>query len=87
MCLLKLPHHRQHLMVKRINQKLSAHFYGPFKILAKTGEVAYRLQLPEQYRIQPVLHVSLLKKAIREYQVQGELPGDIEITDVVDVYP
>lgn len=84
---LKLRPHRQHSVVKRINQKLSARFYGPFKILAKIGEVAYRLQLPEQSRIHPVFHVSLLKKAIGEYQVQGELPKDLEITDVADVYP
>ncbi|KAI5385477.1 hypothetical protein KIW84_072176 [Lathyrus oleraceus] len=55
---LKLRPHRQHYMVKRINQKLSARFYGPFKILAKIGELAYRLQLPEQSRIHLVFHVS-----------------------------
>lgn len=84
---LKLCPHRQHSVVKRINQKLSARFYGPFKILAKIGEVAYRLRLPEQSRIHPVFHVSLLKKAIGEYQVQGELPKDLEITDAADAYP
>ena len=74
-------------MVKRINQKLAARFYGPFKVVAKVGDVAYRLQLLDQSRIHPVFHVSLLKKAVGDHQVLGELPKDLELTDESDVYP
>lgn len=49
--------------------------------------MAYRLQLPDQSRIHPVFHVSLLKKAVGDYQVLGELPKDLELIDDSDVYP
>ncbi|MCI43172.1 hypothetical protein A2U01_0064409, partial [Trifolium medium] len=45
------------------------------------------LQLPDHARIHPVFHVSLLKKAIGNYEVQGDLPQELEVTDAVDVYP
>jgi hypothetical protein len=84
---LKLRPHRQHSVVRRINQKLAPRFYGPFKIVAKIGEVAYKLQLPETSRIHPVFHVSLLKKAVGDYHNQGDLPKDLEVEEANDVYP
>ena len=84
---LKLRPHRQQFVVKRINQKLAARFYGPFKIIEKIGEVAYKLQLPDQSRIHPIFHVSLLKKAIGDYHVQGELPKELEVILDEEIYP
>ena len=54
--------------VKRFHtkRKLSPRYVGPFKIIARRGEVAYQLELPEQLSsVHNVFHVSQLKKCLR----------------------
>lgn len=60
--LLKLPNHRQKSILPKGHTKLSPRYYGPYMVLAKVGQVAYKLQLPEDSQIHPVFHVSSLKK-------------------------
>ena len=44
--------------------KLSPRFCGPWKIVKKLSDVAYRLELPPSCRIHPMFCVSKLKKFI-----------------------
>jgi hypothetical protein len=44
--------------------KLHSKYYGPYRVLKRIGEVAYRLLLPPGTQLHPVFHVSQLKKHI-----------------------
>lgn len=59
----------------RSSNKLSFRYFGPYKILAKIGDAAYKLQLPVDCNVYPVFHVSLLKKVVNSSTVvSSELP-------------
>ena len=65
----------------RVKGKLSPRYIGPFRILAKKGEVAYQLKLPEHLSaVHDVFHVSQLKKCLRVPEEQLPME-DLEIQD------
>ncbi|XP_071677502.1 uncharacterized protein [Lolium perenne] len=50
-----------------IKGKLAPRYIGPFKVLAKRGEVAYVLELPEKLsKVHDVFLVSQLKKCFKD---------------------
>ncbi|WVZ97307.1 hypothetical protein U9M48_042855 [Paspalum notatum var. saurae] len=64
--------------IRRFNVKgkLAPRYIGPFKILEKKGEVAYRLELPPSLSgVHDVFHVSQLKKCLRVPEEQAPLEG------------
>lgn len=72
---LRLQPYKQSSLQCRSSMKLSPRFYGPFQVIKRIGQVAYQLDLPIHSKLQPVFHVSLLKKKLGSYVVpQPTLP-------------
>nr|GEU66406.1 putative reverse transcriptase domain-containing protein [Tanacetum cinerariifolium] len=62
-------------------EKLNPRYIGPFKILAKVGTVAYRLELPEQLSIvHSTFHVAKLKKCMADEPLAIPL-DEIQVDD------
>ncbi|GJZ75780.1 putative reverse transcriptase domain-containing protein, partial [Tanacetum coccineum] len=61
--------------------KLNPRYIGPFKIIAKVGTVAYRLEIPERLsRVHSTFHVSKLKKCIADEPLAIPL-DEIQVDD------
>ena len=68
---MKLQPYRQNSLADRQYRKLSARYFGPYRIEDRIGAVAYKLVLPTGYQIHPIFHVSQLKKRIGSHHLQG----------------
>jgi hypothetical protein len=59
-----------------VKGKLAPRYIGPYQILARRGEVAYQLSLPENLSVvHDVFHVSQLKKCLRVPEEQLLVEG------------
>ncbi|MCO5600239.1 hypothetical protein L7F22_054349 [Adiantum nelumboides] len=56
---------------ERLFPKLGMRYYGPFQVCNKINDVAYRLKLPEGWKIHHAFHVSLLRPFV------GDVPEDM----------
>ena len=57
---LVIPNARN-IRTKRPTKKLSPRLYGPFKVLKKRGNRAFKVDISPRWKIHPVFHVSLLE--------------------------
>lgn len=57
-------------LIKKPHEKLSPRFYGPYKILEKYGETAYKLELSQTTKIHQVFRVSQLKRSLQPIATQ-----------------
>ncbi|XP_026396038.1 uncharacterized protein LOC113290671 [Papaver somniferum] len=76
---LRLQPYRQSAVATQTYSKLSPRFYGLFKIIARIGEVAYKLEFPAESRIHPVFHVSQLK-----LKLGASIIAEIVLPNVID---
>jgi len=65
----------------RVKGKLAPRYIGPFPIIDRCGQVAYRLKLPERLSgVHNVFHVSQLKKCLR-------VPDQVQDIEDVELEP
>jgi hypothetical protein len=74
---LRLQPYKQ-ISLKKQNKenKLAPKYYGPYKVLKRTRNMDYKLELPPYSHAYPVFHVSFFKKVIRnKISFQTSLPN------------
>jgi len=72
---LKAQPYVQTSLAPRSSNKLAFRFFRPFIITDRVGPSAYRLKLPSECLIHPVLHVSMLKRDVLANNQVHELPN------------
>ena len=71
---------------ERLFPKLSMRYYGPFQVTEKISDVAYRLKLPENWKIHNAFQLSLLRPfvgQVPEEIVQEEQPEVEELDEIL----
>jgi hypothetical protein len=68
-------------------KKLSPRYCGPFKVLKRIGDLAYRLELPPHIRVHNVFHVSLLKPYVPDNFLRISASVPIDETGTFEMVP
>ena len=55
--------HRRYNIPSATNRKLDQQYAGPFKVLEKVGRLAYRLKIPDHWKIHNVFSIAQLEPA------------------------
>ena len=63
---LRLQPYKKTSLKAKGHQNFAPKFYGPYHIIQRIGEVAYKLVVPTQLKIHPIFHVSCLKKVVSQ---------------------
>ena len=69
---LRLQSYKKASINKSGVEKLQPHFYGPYEVQRRIGEVAYELKFPPESKIHNVFHVSCLKRALGQHVLVNE---------------
>ena len=79
----KIQPYVQSSLAQRSNQKPAFKFFGPNRILARVGAVAYRLELPASFSMHLVFRVSQLKKLVgTHHSVTSHPPSEVVLWSV-----
>lgn len=70
-----------HLPLRLGTKKLAAKWTGPYRVLARVTDQAYKLEVPASWQLHPVFHVSQLKEVSGNPRQEAEVvleSGDAE---------
>jgi hypothetical protein len=79
--LLNASHVKDPVDKERLSRKLTPKYLGPFEIIEQISHVAYKLKLPANIKIHPVVHISVLKPYQEDDEFVRPIPPQPEIID------
>jgi len=75
----KLQPYIQSSLSQRANQKLAFKYFGPYRVVARVGTMAYQLELPASSSVHLVFHVPQLKKFVGAQQTVTTHPPSADV--------
>jgi hypothetical protein len=66
---------------ERPTRKLTPKYLGPYEVIEKISQVAYKLKLPSNIKVHPVIHISALKPYQEDSEFTRPIPPDLEVID------